>query len=287
VTQRGVYFLANDVILEQAVAFLNSFRAHNPWMPLCLIPFGDDVGELRRLSERYRFTVFDDRDRLRWCDDIGHGFHGERQGQYRKLAIWDGPFDEFVYVDTDTVVLTDVTFVFAYLAHFGFVTAGSHLPAARKWVWKDSVYTGGVLTDEQISYAANTGFIASRRENLPPARVDARLPAARALAGHMELLCIEQPLLNYLFVTSERRYTSLFTIAMTTGAWDLPMERWAGDPSFVVRDGRVVSPESPSLMMHWAGQWSGTDRPDRPVPYAELWKHYRWLSPALIGGVDD
>ena len=85
------------------------------------------------------------------------------------------------------------------------------MPQTRSWVWKDSVYATGALTNRQISYAANTGFLASRRDACG-AQVQTRLPGAGA-AQHMELLCCEQPLLNYLIVTSGKHYASLFTIA--------------------------------------------------------------------------
>jgi hypothetical protein len=275
-----VYFVANDAILDLAIAFLNSFRAHNPSIPLCLIPFDDDVEKVARLSDQYDFTIWRDRDRLRWCDDISRKFHGRAVGQYRKLAIWDGPFDEFACIDTDTVVLTNVDFVFVNLERFDFVTSGSDIPNNRKWVWKDSVYATDALTERQISYAANTGFVVSRKECLPSAQVDAQLPAALALAEHMELYCCEQPLLNYLIVTAGRRYTSLFTIAMSTRAWQIPMERWAGDPSFITRDGRVVHPDTPDLLMHWAGEWAQARQENRQIPYFELWNFYRRMREA-------
>ena len=49
-TQRGVYFLANDGILDMAIAFLNSFRTYNPSTALCLIPYADDVEQLTSLG---------------------------------------------------------------------------------------------------------------------------------------------------------------------------------------------------------------------------------------------
>jgi hypothetical protein len=45
-TRRGVYFLANDGILDMAIAFLNSFPTYNPSIALCLIPNADDVAQL-------------------------------------------------------------------------------------------------------------------------------------------------------------------------------------------------------------------------------------------------
>jgi hypothetical protein len=133
----------------------------------------------------------------------------------------------------------------------------------------------GTLTEAQISYAASTGFLASRRECLPAAHIAERLPAARRLAPHMELLCFEQPLLNYLIVTSGRSYTSLSAIAGTTGTGDVPAERWAGDPSLEVRNGRVVNPASPTLLVHWAGEWARAAGEGRSVPYIDLWRYYR------------
>jgi len=279
-TQQGVYFLAHDGILDMAIAFLNSFRAYNPTTKLCLIPYADDVDQLTSLGKQYNFTIWCDSATLKWCDDVGLSFHGCTLGQYRKLAIWDGPFDRFVYIDTDTVVLHSIDFALQYLDRFDFLTSHSDTPQIRRWVWKDSVYATGALTDAQISYAANTGFLASRRQCLPRAQIEERLPGALELAQHMELLCCEQPLLNYLIVTSGMRYASLFTIARNSGALPpIPRELWAGDPSFVVRDGRVIYPHTPVLMMHWAGEWQRARDNGRQIPYYDLWSYYRHLAP--------
>ena len=176
-TRRGAYFVANDAILDLAIAFLNSFRVHNPSMPLCLIPFNDDVETLSKLAGEYDFGVWSDPATLAWCDAVSQKFHDRSVGQYRKLAMWDGPFDEFIYIDTDTVVLTDLDFVFAHLADFGFIASHSNLPQIRKWVWKDSIYDAGVLTR-----AANRVRRQHWLPGLPPG-----LPAAshcrRSVAG--------------------------------------------------------------------------------------------------------
>jgi hypothetical protein len=283
-TQRGAYFLADDGILDMAIAFLNSFRTYNPSIALCLIPYADDVKQLASLRQQYNFTIWSDVATLQWCDEISRSFHGCTVGQYRKLAIWEGPFDQFVYIDSDTVVLHSIDFALRYLDRFDFLTSHSDMPQIRSWVWKDSVYATGALTNRQISYAANTGFLVSRRECLSHAQVQSRLPGALALAHHMELLCCEQPLLNYLIVTSGLRYASLYTIARTAGAWlSIPMELWAGRPSVVVRDGRIIHPRKTVLMMHWAGEWERARDERRQIPYYDLWSYYRHLTPSQMG----
>jgi hypothetical protein len=283
-----VYFLANDAIFDAAVAFLNSLRAHNPDIALCLVPFADDVTRLTALRDRYRFDIWSDQSLLRACDDISAGFHGRTVGQYRKLALWEGRFDEFVYVDSDTVVLHSLDFVYPYLAEHAFVTSHSNIAELRRWVWHDSIEATGALDPAQYDFAASTGFVASRRGCLPFAEVAAKVPAALDLAEHMELVCCEQPLLNYLMVTSGRPYTSLHAIAAATGDATIPMERWAGEPLGPVVGGQVVqrAGKPPILLAHWAGEWVRAAMTGRPIPNHALWSHYRALTPAtVVGGV--
>jgi hypothetical protein len=284
--RRGIYFLANDRILDRVIAFLNSLRRVNPAIPLRMIPFADDIERLAALAPKYRFTIWRDDAVLDRCDEISRAFHGVVHGHYRKLAAWEGEFDEFVYIDSDTVVLRDVEFAFEYLAArsgagYGFLTAHSHLPFNRRWVWKDSIETAGALAPEQFNYAAGTGFVCSRRDCLRLSTVHQRLPDSLALRRHMALDCFEQPLLNHLAVTSGWRYGSLLAIAMDTGRMDIPIERHATERLGVVRDGRIVSPERPpTLFVHWAGEWQARDGAvDRPLPWHELWDHYRRLAP--------
>ena len=96
----------------------------------------------------------------------------------------------------------------------------------------------------------------------------------------MKLLCCEQPLLNYLIVTSGLRYSSLSTIARNAGPLlGIPPELWAGRPSFVVRDGRVIQPRNEILMMHWVGEWERARSEGRQIPYYDLWSYYRCMAP--------
>jgi hypothetical protein len=280
--QRGVYFLANDAILEAVLGFLNSFRTYNPTIPLCLVPYADDSARVRSLADRYDFTIWSDGDVLRTCDRISTAFHdGEVVGQYRKLAMWTGPFDEFIYIDSDTIVLESIDFAFAHLDAYDFLTSHSNIPANRRWVWRESIYDTGALSEAQIEYATSTGFVASRAGLIDPKRVEAELAAALDLAPHMELLCTEQPLLNYLIVTSGRPYSSLSVIAENTDDAAMPQEQWAGQDIGTIRDGRVTpSRVSRVLLVHWAGEWQRVRTEGGQIPYYELWQYYRAMSTA-------
>jgi hypothetical protein len=271
----GVYFLANDHVLDRAIAFLNSFRRFNPTLPLCLIPFGEDIGRLRGMRDRYGFEVWSgDPALLRACDEISRSFHGQVLGHYRKLVAWEGDYDRFVYIDTDTVVLGSVEFVFELLDRAGFVTGYSDLPGSRGLVWRESIVDAGRLSPEQYGYAAGTGLVASRKECLRFTGVTPRLAAAAELAPHMELSTVEMPLLNYLIVTSGWPRTSLRRAGQ-------PGERWAGEEMGEIRDGRLVSPWLPPvLFVHWSGFWWELARGEiSELPHRELWDYYRDLHP--------
>jgi non-lysosomal glucosylceramidase len=288
VASRGVYFLANDMVIELAVAFLNSFRTHNPAIDLCLIPYDDEYRQVAALQDTYRFSIFADNAQLATCDEISRRFHGRTLGAYRKLAAWEGKFEQFVYIDLDTIVLASVDFVFRDLSHCPLFTSHSNIGELRQWVWKDSIFEKRCLTREQIDYSANTGFIVSIRMLLPMRYVLSRLDAALELKDDMVLMCMEQPFLNYLFVTAPCKYGSIYTFYVTAVNRNVKVEWWAGSPGGIVDGGRFHVPDwPPVLLVHWAGLWQADHGSLVDIPYKALWDFYRHLPhpPALAGAL--
>ena len=274
-TRRGAYFLANDYVLDLVIAFLNSFRRFNPSLDLCLIPFDRHTEALERLQHKYQFEIFRKNHVLERCDELSVPLHGRVVGQYRKLAMWEGEFDEFVYMDVDTVVLHNLGFVFEFLCEFDFLNSHSNIPGIRKWVWKDSIFQVNALTREQIQYSGQMGFIASHKGSIDFEGLDARVSAAIPLAPHMELMCTDQPFLNYLVVTSGKLYTSLYAITRQQARTDIPLERWGGSSLGKIQDGQIlIGPgQSPVLLVHWAGEWQRDSHLTSP-----LWRYYRDLN---------
>jgi hypothetical protein len=200
-------------------------------------------------------------------------------GHYRKLAMWDGLFSHFIYSDVDTVLLAKVDFIFDLLRDYDFVTADSgYVPS----VWNNSIQTSGLLSVEQIEYSANTGMVASTLHSLSIANICERVEDALRLAPYMCLMCQEQPLLNYLIVTSAKRYTSLDIIARKGRYPSVMCDYWAGFASAKSRQ-----PKHPDHFPVCRVHWAGVDKPYRDcqgnlvvppeMPLSSLWKHYRFL----------
>lgn len=119
----GVYFSANDIVYDWAIAFLNSFRKFNPDLRLILIPFNDDCDRLLQLQDKYNFEVYIDPsfDRL---EAIGQAFElgHTPTGPYwfrRYTAFW-GDCDRFMYLDVRQVILSDLTPLITALDEFNF-----------------------------------------------------------------------------------------------------------------------------------------------------------------------
>ena len=298
---KGVYFVANDRVIEMTIAFLNSFRNCNPEIPLCLIPFRSDVDKLCILQEKYNFSVFNNLEALSFCDDISRQFHGEIKGHYRKLVIWDGPFDEFVYIDVDMLVMKNIDFVFQILKQYDFITSHSNLPSIEKWVWKDTIYSTDLLNQEKIRYAANTGFIVSKKNVILIDEIKAKLPSALKLKPYMELRCKDQSFINYLIVTSNKRFTSLFVLLDSPLYPENYIEFWAGNNKRELMKNMQTSINGKLydlFLIHWAGKWQLKQiekklfvllnilRIRRTIwsislfmPFKKLWKHYRLMDP--------
>lgn len=131
----GICTLGNDVVFDQVIALLNSIEAHGgPEMPVCIYPYDDRLDRLRaEIATRPQVTIYDNLDsiadwdhwvrncwdacptarsqwRLAGCET---GYY--RVGTHRRFCAFDGPFDRFLYMDADTLLLQSPESLFAHL----------------------------------------------------------------------------------------------------------------------------------------------------------------------------
>ena len=261
----GIYFIASDTTYDLVVACLNSIRVFEPLLPLCLIPYNSECSRISSLSDIYKFTIWTDEDVLHRCYAISRLFHANTVGQYRKLAAWEGEFDEFVYIDIDTVLLSRLELGLRLLTSYDVVTGTSNLESIRKYVWKGDIED--LMPNLDTEYAANTGFILSKRGVLSLSEAEAKAKESLLIKDCMELECTEQPFLNYLIVTSGCRYSSLSQIRRVEKRRDLPVEIWGG-----LFDDDILHLSKGVQLVHWAGRWQDGTQLKSPT-----WRHFRYL----------
>lgn len=159
----GVYFSANDVVYDWAIAFLNSFRIFNPDLRLLLIPFNDQCERILKLQDQYNFEIYVDPSFAR-LEAIGQAFElgHTPTGPYwfRRYAAFWGPCDQFMYLDTRQVVLGDLKPIIQALDDYDFELL--HFDCAI-----NQVYEPGNLRRELLKQGKARSFLsglwASRR----------------------------------------------------------------------------------------------------------------------------
>lgn len=273
---RGAYFLSNDRYLDWTIALLESVRAWNPDLPLHYLPFDDDCGRTARLAARYRFTV-GDAAALRWLDDAGRALRPASGGDdlpvgtFRRFACFWGPFEQFVFVDSDVVVTCDLDRVIDSLDRTG--SAITYMHAAPL----DVVYADPATLPAPPRFGMNAGVWASRRGVLTP-------ESFRALAGELrphrhQVVNSDQTVLSY-FVDTTGLPAARFD---APGAIDLGYRHgwlWAGDRwdgvTLAVRKRRglpvLQSHGTDAAIVHWAGCALTTT-----MAHRDLWRRYRWF----------
>lgn len=58
---RGIYITANDRVIDQAIALLNSIRLYDQETPITLIPYDDNYQEIAQLlKDKYAVNLYQD-----------------------------------------------------------------------------------------------------------------------------------------------------------------------------------------------------------------------------------
>lgn len=298
----GICTLANDYVFDQLVALLNSIEAvYGDQMPVCIYPYDDRLERTRALLQsRPQVQIYADQTsiaawdqwvravwdicptaRAVWDQAGSSGYH--RVGTHRRYGAFDGPFDRFVYMDADTLLLQPLDTVFAALEESDFVTYDyqhkdlSHVYEITAPALQD-IFTPTQLQTQIFC----SGFYGSKRGLFPPTQRDQLL--TQLAAGDAAILypmAPDQTLLNYMVMRSHIAYQNL--------ALSLPPDHRTGNSvtstHFEVRGSQVYDRDRLLTYLHYIGVSSRRFAEicagqNVMFPYREVFLHYRyWQSP--------
>ncbi|MDF5728701.1 MAG: methionine synthase [Rhizonema sp. PD38] len=134
----GIYTLANDVVYDQLVGLLNSIEVNiSPDIPVCIIPYDERLDRVKReVTLRKNVTLYDNWDSVQRWEDFAHQVWAVHSGAkkskifrnwwstghlQRKMCVFDGDFDKFVFCDADSLVMKSFADVFDKLNDYDFV----------------------------------------------------------------------------------------------------------------------------------------------------------------------
>ena len=273
---RGIYITANDKFIEQAIALLNSIRAYDTDTPIVLIPYDDKYQEVARiLNQSYGVQVYEDLEFIERLSNQLHKVFGgnffARPNQFRKQACWFGPFDEFLYIDTDVVVFEKIADNLNYFSEYDFLCCDYQHAGGIKNVFTPKILEDNVLSQEDIKDIFNGGFWASKKNLISE---DEIYETFAECAAHPEYFDFsqktsDQPIINYMIL---KRVPRRFNIVRRPGKGP---GNWAGSQHFKYDGNRLIDTNvnQPLQYLHWAGI-----RMEPGCPYWDIWEHYRYLN---------
>jgi hypothetical protein len=294
----GICTLGNDRVCDQVIALLNSIDAitHGE-MPVCIYPYDENMAKLEvAIADRDNVQIYRDRESMNKWDDFARqawdthptahqdwqnvgssGYH--RFGTHRRYCAFDGPFDRFLYMDADTLLLRSPEFIFAQLEQHDCIVYDfqrkdlSHVYAVNSPKLKQ-VFPSQRLETEIFC----SGFYASKKDLFDAEKRDWIVTQLRQGEGEILYpMAPDQTLLNYMMM---RSHQAIYNFAL-----ELPPEQRTGccvtSPHFVEKEARLYDNNNRLTYLHYIGISSQyftrvCAGENINFPYRDLFLHYRY-----------
>jgi hypothetical protein len=260
----GVAILANDRVYDWLIAFLESFRQHNPDTALYVLPYDDRTAKVRALAGRYRFEFVDhDFAALDRFARRLYPLNPVRRRRVRKFGALDLDLDTVIYADIDAVILHDLSPLFGLLR-----------PGETELIYASRspgfVFRPGYRAVAGLENATefSDGFFVTSRRFVSNQRlidtVNANLATFRQVR---QARVYTQPILNFVV-----HMAGVPVRAVSQVTPDLSDETYYKGEGITRRGERFLDKEGRQmLLMHWAGPTKLKD----DAQFADLWQGHR------------
>ncbi|MGI8499877.1 MAG: Npun_R2821/Npun_R2822 family protein [Hassallia sp.] len=274
---RGIYIVANDRVMDNAIALINSIRFYDQDTPIVMIPYNENYQAIAEIISNFpKVNIYENLEFIQKFSEQANQICGqdlfERPNLLRKLICWFGIFDEFLYIDTDIIVFNKIIDNLKYLTEFDFVCYDyQHLSGIYE-VFKQPILENKVFSSHEVKDVFNSGFWASKKHVFSEEDVFKALNKVAAHPEYFDLSTVDQPILNYLVLKHvPRRFNIVNRPGKAPG-------NWAGSPHFQAQGHILIDSKlnQPLQFIHWAGM-----RIEPGCPYWEIWEYYRNLNPSL------
>ncbi|QIR36932.1 sugar transferase [Tolypothrix sp. PCC 7910] len=211
----GICTLANDYVFDQLVALLNSIDAIlGSETPVCIYPFDDQTQRIAdEITKRPNVFIYNNQESINYWDQFMVSAAPERlnrsqsrlYGAHRRFCAFDGPFDKFIYLDADTLVMNSLATVFQKLDSYDFVVYDFQFKDVSKVYNVDSPKLLEVFAKDRINLEIFcSGFYASKKGIFPEEQIKSLILSLQN--GERDILyqgAGEQPLINYMVMKSQ------------------------------------------------------------------------------------
>lgn len=306
----GICTLANDRVYDQLIALLNSIETiYGQQMPVCVYPYDDQLDRIAALIQtRPQVQLYDDWESIRRWELFARRVWQThptarqqwgltdpdtcyRMGMHRRFCAFDAPFDQFIYMDADTLLLSPVEFIFEQLAQHDWVVYDFQYKDPTHVYTLTAPQLPSVFSSERIATEIFcAGFYASKRGLFSPAQQDWLIEQLQQ--GEADILypmAPDQTIVNYMAMKSGH---SIYNLAL-----HLPANQKTGNAvtssHFEVRNHLLYDRGNRLTYLHYIGLPSDLFQQvcagqNLDFPYRDLFLHFRYWhepeqAPALTG----
>ncbi|MDB9526886.1 sugar transferase [Oscillatoria sp. CS-180] len=296
----GICTLGNDNVYDQIVALLNSIEVHaGKSFPVCIYPYDDRLDKLRQLAaSRPHLHLFEEKAIIERWDQWVHqiwshhptaaekwlaingksGIH--RMGTHRRFCAFEGPFDRFIYMDADTLLLSSPETIFKALDYVDWVTYDFQYKNLSHVFDLSSPKLKSLFSEKALEMKTFcSGFYGAKLGAV--AQDDIEWYLQRLAQGEAEVLypmAPDQTILNY-FVLRRPIESANLAIALSRE------ERTGNSVTsthFEERDNVVFDGDLRLLYLHYIGISSKLiarlcEGENLDIPYRNTFLHYRYL----------
>jgi hypothetical protein len=295
----GICTLANDRVYEQLIALLNSIEViAGKEMPVCVYPYDDRTEKIAaEIAQRPNVQLYADRDsmqawdrfaqavwdshptaRQRWQQAGSQGYH--RFGTHRRYCAFDGPFERFLYMDADTLLMGSVAEIFALLKQHDCVVYDFQYKDPSHVYDLASPQLHQVFPPERLQREIFcSGFYASKKGLFSESKRNELIAQLRSQdAEILYPMAPDQTLINYMMMRSGY---SIYNLAL-----NLPQDKRTGccvtSPHFKMQDLVLYDRGNRLTYLHYIGLSSQLFArvcagENLDFPYRDLFLHYRYL----------
>lgn len=297
----GIYTLANDVVYDQLVALLNSIEINvGSDFPVCVVAYDDQLDKVRaEVKTRKNVELLEDKDLFAPWEEFSYqvwkahpyalrvwqekGLNGVyRLACNHRYAAFDSksPFERFIYLDSDVIVLNSLNFIFEKLNTYDFVVYDFQHQQPQYIYNLESPKLFKVFNESRIcSEIFCSGCFASKRGIFPKEQRDWLV--SQLENGEAEILFMDAPNQSVLNYMTMRAGIPVYNFAL-----NLPDDEKAGNavtsPRFEMRDNLLYDTGTRLTYLHYIGissqiftRLSAGENID--FPYRDIFLHYRYL----------
>jgi hypothetical protein len=285
----GICTLSNDVVYDQLVALLNSIEVTlGAETPVCIYPFDQKLKKVKaEVEKRPHVFIYDNAESIQRWDDFMFKIAPERlnkkvrlYGAHRRFCAFDDPFEQFVYMDADTLLMSSLDHVFEKLSDYDWVVYDFQTSDPSKIYNLNSSKLKSIFDQQRIdSEIFCSGFYGSKKWLFNTETLD--LFVSLLNGGESEILyrgAGEQPILNYMVMRSG--------IPSYNFAHHLPTEEKVGccvvSNHFTEKDHILYDKGNRLTYVHYIGIAPQVMKAvcqgiNIEFPYRDLFLHYRYL----------